>query len=69
MYKYKTYCRARTERSGRWIEHGNQGEKKVLSKFLALFLEVVFTEMVKTGRARFRDRLVLHFRQVNSEMP
>ena len=30
----------------------------MLSRFLALFLEAVFTEMVKTGRARFMDRLV-----------
>lgn len=44
-------------------------KRKVLSRFLALFLEVVFTEVVKTGRARFGGRLVLHFRQVNSEMP
>lgn len=58
MYKCNIYSRTKNERSGRWIEHGKQRGQKVLSRFLALFLEAVFTEMVKTGRARFTDRLV-----------
>ena len=58
MYKCDIYSRTKNESSGRWIGHGTQRGQKALSRFLALFLEAVFTETVKPGRARFTDRRV-----------
>ena len=48
MDKHKLCSGGSTERSGRWAEHRNK-ERKVLPRFPALFLEVVFTEMRKGG--------------------
>lgn len=68
MDKRKICSGGSTERSGRWAEHRNKEKKGAAQVSSFIFGGSIYRD-AQRGRTRFGDRLVLHFRQVNSEMP